>query len=276
MTFASTVMMRGPQMPLFKFCRPEHNIHAGAQVQIGTLFKYRDIEDSELRDEAEGNYRFYVTFPNRIELDRRWTNLLLQGAIGFGDANDIPRFPGSFRTHIEKFHLVEHRGESVIVEDTRIRIERDVPNCLIFCMSVFPNAETNPLRQYADNWSIPEHLANEFSRRLGSLIFQHAKLSSFDESLFRIHSPATVGTLSLNIKHQRVIYRDREMVITSESKPSFDELVKVFSDIAFIKPTKYSPEQEYRFAFELVDGRKIFAPKVDHLLLNPNVLTSLE
>lgn len=263
-------------MPLFKFCKSEHNIHRGAQVHVGTLFKYRHIENPELRDEAEGKYTFRITFPRPIELDRRWATLLLQGAIAFGDADNIPRFPGSYKTHVEKLHIVEHRGDSVVVEDTRIQIERDVPNCLMLCMSVFPSAETNPFRQYTDNWSIPDHLANEFGRRLGSLIFQQAKLASFDESLIRAHSAATVATLSLNVRHQRVVYRDREMIITPESRPSFEELVKVLSDIAFVKPTKHSPEQEYRFVFELTDGRRIFPPKVDHVLLNPNVLTSLE
>src|SRR5882724_8440849 len=38
-------------MSLFKFCNPEHNVHRGSHVQVGTLFKYRDIEDAGLRDE---------------------------------------------------------------------------------------------------------------------------------------------------------------------------------------------------------------------------------
>jgi len=263
-------------MPLFKFCKPEHNLHRGAKLQVGTLYKYRQIEDPGLRDEHEGKYRFHVTFPRPIELDRRWTNLLLQGAVAFGDASDVPRFPGSFQTYIEKLHVIETKPNSVVVEGTRIQVERDVPNCLMLCMSAFPDAGCNPFPQYSDSWSFPEHLANEFSRRLGSLIYQQAKLSSFADSILKLHSPATVTALSLNVRQQRVIYRDREITITPESRPSFEELIKIFSDIAFVKPTKYSSEQEHRFVFELSDGRHMFEPKVDHLLLNPNVLTSIE
>lgn len=263
-------------MPLFKFCNPEHNIHRGAQVQVGTLFLYRGIENPDLRDEHEGKYSLHVMFPEPIELDRRWTNLLMQGMFAFGDTSDVPRFPGRYRASVEKFHIVEVKGNSVVVRDTRILIEREVLNCLMFCMSAFETAENNPFPEYTDNWSIPEQLATEFGRRLGSLIFQQVKLSSFDESLAKMHTAATITALSLNVRHQRVIYRDREIVITPVSRPSFDELVNVLSDIAFVKPKKYSAEQEYRFVFELGDGRNLYQPKIDRLLVNPNLLTSLQ
>lgn len=263
-------------MPLFKFCNPEHNICRGAQLQVGTLFRYRDIEDQELRDENEGKYIFHITFPDAIELDPRWATLLLQGAVAFGDTKNVPRFPGSYSTKIENLHIVTQRSDSVVVKDTRIRIKRDVLNCLVFCMSIFETAEKNPFGQYDDSWSIPEHLANEFSGRLGRLIYEQAKLSEFDQSISTVHSAATVTTLSLNVRHRRVIYRDREMIITPQSRPSFDEFVTILSDIAFVKPTKHSQEQEYRFIFELQDGRRMFPPRLERLLVNPNVLTSLQ
>jgi hypothetical protein len=54
---------------------------------------------------------------------------------------------------------------------------------LMFCMSDFPSAENNPFGQYKDSWSIPEHLVNEFGARLGRLIYEQAKLRSFDVSI---------------------------------------------------------------------------------------------
>jgi hypothetical protein len=239
------------------------------------LYGYRRIEDPDLRDEEEGQYTFQITFPEPIELDRRWVNLLLQRAIAFGGVHDVPHFPGGFTAHVEHLHLVEQRGDSVVVADTRIRIERHVLNCFLFCMSVFETADRNPFSQYSDSWSISEQAANEFGRRLGSLVFQQAKLSSFDDSIVRIHSPATVTALSLNVRHKPVKYRDREMVITPENRPSFDDLVEMLTDIVFVKPHKYSREQEYRFVFELGDGRSLFQPRIDRLLVNPNVLTDL-
>jgi hypothetical protein len=143
-------------------------------------------------------------------------------------------------------------------------------------MSVFPESGAKPFTQYSDNWSIPEHLADELGRRLGSLVFQQTKLASFSDSLLRVHSPSTVPSVALNVRHRRVIYRDRKIVITRDSKPGFEELTDIFANIVFVKPTKHSPEQEYRFVFELGDGRNIFPPVVDHLLVNPNILTSLQ
>lgn len=262
-------------MQLFKFCNQEHNIHRGAKLQVGTLFGYRTIEDPELKDEAEGKYKFQIDFPEPIELDRRWANLLLQGTIAFGETADVPRFPGSYRAHAERLHMVTQTKDGVVVTDTRIQIEREVPNCLIFCMSLLDSAEKKPFGTYSDHWSIPEHRADEFGRRLGSLIFQQAKLSAFDEAILNRHSAATVQGLSLNVRHQRVTYRDRQLVITPKSRPSFEELVGVLSDIAFVKPERFSSEQEYRFVFSLVDGQAIFPPRVERLLLNPNVLTDL-
>jgi hypothetical protein len=262
-------------MPLFKFCNPDHNIDHGAHVQVGTLFKYREVEDRDLRDEHEGKYRFNITFPKRIELDRRWANLLLQGAVVFGGTNDIPRFPGSYHTYIENLHLVYQTENSVVVEDTRIRIEREVPNCLMYCMSAFPSADKNPFPQYTDHWSIADQLATEFSSRLGRLIFEQAKLSSFDASILTAHSAATARELSLHVTHRPVIYQDRELVITPDSRPSYEELTTVLANVGFVKPPKHSVEREYRFVFELHDSQRVYAPTVDHLLLNPNVLTSL-
>jgi hypothetical protein len=259
-------------MQLIKFCKPEHNIHRGAKLQLGTLYGYRSIENSEIRDETEGKYEFFIEFPQDIELDRQWSNLLFQGAIGFGQTNDTPRFSGQFSAHIEKMHVVRQSADSVVVRDTVIRISRSVNNCLIFCMSLLESKQENPFNNYDDHWAIPEQKVNEFSRRLGNLIFQQAKLVDFDDTVSKIHSPATVSRLSLNVQHRRVLYRDRHMQITEASKPTFDELLNVLSDISFIKPERFTKENEYRFVFELNDGQTVFQPNKKNLLLTLNPL----
>jgi hypothetical protein len=262
-------------MPLIKFCNPDHNIRRGSKLKLGTLHGYRAIEEPELRDQAEGKYEFTVEFPENIALDRRWTNLLFQGAIGFGDLGDIPRFPGSYSTHMEKMHIVRYEGESVVVRDTIVRIKRSVPNCLIFCMSLFETAEENPFEQYADHWAFPEQKANEFSQRLAALIFQQAKLSFFEDSIAEKHSPATIQSLSLAVRHKKVIYRDRQLRITEQSKPTYEELIDILSNIAFFKPQHFAKEREYRFVFELNDGKAILPAKTKELLLTLNPLLDL-
>jgi hypothetical protein len=262
-------------MQLIKFCNPEHNIHRGAKLQVGTLYGYRTIENPELQDEAEGTYEFTIEFPEEIALDRRWSNLLFNGAIAFGSTDDIPRFAGSFSAHTVKLNMVRQTADSVVVRDTVVRISRSVNNCLIFCMSLFETAEATPFKNYKDHWAFPEQNANEFSRRLGSLIFQQAKLSAFDDSISESHTPGTVATLSLQVMHKKVVYRDRHMRITEHNKPTYEELLEALSSISFFKPESFSKENEYRFIFELNDGKRAFPPKKKNLLLTLNPLADL-
>jgi hypothetical protein len=263
-------------MQLIKFCIPEHNIFnfAGAKLQVGTLYGYRNIEDPELQDDAEGKYEFTIDFPEEIKLDRRWANLLLQGSVAVGRTDDIPRFSGSFSTYIQKLHIVKQEKDNVVVKDTVIRISRSVNNCLIFCMSMMDNADSKPFQKYKDYWAFPEQKANEFSQRLGRLIFQQAKLFSFEDSISHFHSPSSVATLSLQGQHKKVMYRNRHLQITENNRPTYEELLETLSNIAFIKPGRFSAENEYRFMYELNDGQRSFPPK-GSLLLTLNPLTDL-
>ncbi len=83
-------------MHLIKFFKPEHNIRTGSQLQIGTLYKYRHIENSELQDGEEGNFQMVINFHDEIELDRRMSNPLLSGVLRLSndEPDDTPRFPG--------------------------------------------------------------------------------------------------------------------------------------------------------------------------------------
>jgi hypothetical protein len=259
-------------MPLIKFCKAEHNIRLGAKLQIGTLFGYRNIENQEIRDDAEGKYDFTIEFPEEIELDHRWANLLLAPGMLFGSKREIPRFNGSFDAHVETMNVVRSLRDSVVLERTKIHINRSVNNCFAFCMSLSEAAEKSPFKQYTDYWVIPDGRVEEFARQLGNLIFQQAKLSYFDSSLTERHSPLTARSLSIGVMHRKVIYRDRHMRITRENKPSYEELVDLLSNVQFLKPPGFSKENEYRFVFELNDGQIVFPAKERNLLLNLNPL----
>jgi hypothetical protein len=259
-------------MQLVKFCKPEHNIHRGAKLRIGTLHEYRTIENPELQDEAEGKYEFTIDFPEEIELDRKWINLLFQGSIAFGNTDDNPRFPGEFSTHVEKLNLVRQNANSVVLKDTTVKIHRGIHDCLVFCMSLLPNVEAKLFDQYQDNWTFPEGKANTFAVRLAHLIMNQAKLANFDDSISASHSPNSIKNLLLNVRHRKVIYRERHLIITKHNMPSFDEMIETLLNIQFMKPPEpFSKEQEYRFVFELTDEQgRIFPPKAPILLtLNP-------
>src|SRR5688572_13686171 len=140
-------------MPLIKFCKAAHNIRRAGTLQIGSLYWYRGIENKEIRDASEGKFEFSIDFPEEIELDRRWANLLFHPLVGFGDTADAPRFAGSISAHAERMHLVRQTRDSVIVKETRVKIERTVNNCLMFCMSLFEGAHHNPFVDYEDHWT---------------------------------------------------------------------------------------------------------------------------
>jgi hypothetical protein len=262
-------------MQLIKFCKSQHNIHRGAKLQLGTLYGYRSIEDPAIRDAAEGTYEFTIEFPEEITLDRQWCNLLFQGSFAFGQTNDTPRFQGGFSTHAERLTMVRQNEDSVVLKNTLVRIKRNINNCFIFCMSLKEDAKDKLFTDYDDYWAFSADKANEFSQRLGSLVFQQAKLVDFDDMVSKIHSPATASRLSLNVKHKKVTYRSRHLKINPGNIPSFGELVQVLSDIEFLKPESFQHENEYRFVFDLNDGQRTFSPKSKNLLLTLNPLADL-
>lgn len=258
-------------MQLFKFCKPEHNISRCSTLQLGTLFGYRHIENAELRDEHEGRYEMTVEFPGEISLEPRWCNLLFQGAMGFGRTPEVPRFPGELSMNVERFNVVRNDGENLVVRDTSVKITRSVPNSLIFCMSLLPTAERKPFEQYTDHWSIPLASADEFAKRIARLVFEQGKLAIF-EGASEFLTPAAAQAVTLSGRHKPVIYRDRVLRVTNESRPSYEDLLQTMIDIPFVKPTRFAKENEYRFVFDLNDGGRIFPPHKQNLLLSLNAL----
>jgi hypothetical protein len=264
-------------MNLIKFCKSDHNIRSGAKLRVGTLFQYRQIENADIQDGEEGNYLFEINFPEKIELDRNWSNLLFSGIVHFGgeDLKQFPRIPGGVAAHIDKMHIVEQRANSVVVEDTKVTLKRTSINSFIFCMSMMENAEKCPFEGYDDHWFEPFSSANQLANRMGELIFSQARLEAFDTSLAKVHSPTTIAKLSLNVRHQKVQYRDRSITVTPDNHISFEELYKTIVDIPFSKPLSYAGEREYRFVFDLVDGVKFYPPTVDYIDLELNALAKL-
>ena len=258
-------------MQLVKFCKPEHNIHQGAKLRVGTLHEYRSIENSELRDEAEGKYEFTIEFRGEVELDRRWANLLFQNIVGFGNTDSTPRFPGKISAKVEHLHMVEQKGENVVIKDTTAKIYREIPDCLIFCMSLLTKVDEMLFKDYQDNWNFPQEKANKFAMHIANLIMEQTKLTDFDDSISEGNSPNSIKGLHVNAMHREVIYQDRHLVITQQNMPSFEKFTEILLNIPFIKPPEpYSKEKEYRFVFELRNQERLFQPKSFILIpLNP-------
>lgn len=265
-------------MQLIKFCNPKNNIRSeAARLQIGTLYKYRHIENSELQDGEEGNFSFTINFPEEIELDRRWANLLLGGLVSFSNSepDDTPRFPGGMNAHVQTLNIVKTKENSVVIRNTSISIQRSVPNCLIFCMSAMENAEDNPFGSYTDHWSFPIEKANQLATRIGELILSQALLNKFTPLLTSCHTATSIKRLSLNIRHQKVLYRERILNVTKDNMISFEKLHETLQNIHFFKPNSFKKECEYRFVFELHDGARTFIPIVDDIKIELNALAEI-
>lgn len=257
-------------MQLIKFCNPEHNIQRGANLRLGTLYGYRSIEDSAIRDEEEGIFEFIIEFPDEIELDLQWCSLLFQGVIGFGLPSEIPRIPGGLSVQVENIHIIRTYEDRVVLKDTIVRITRNVHNCLVFCMSQFEEINTFPFDKYKDFWSFSTEKADNFSLFLAELILQKENLND----LYKYNSTANISNLNIICKHGKILYKSRHLNVTKNNQPSFNELIKILSTIEFIKPESFQHENEYRFIFELNDEKNIFPIQSEELLLTLNQLSN--
>ena len=177
--------------------------------------------------------------------------------------------------NIEHLHLVRQHANSVVVKDTSVRVKRTTINSLIFCMSAMKDATNCPFEGYNDSLSVPIQKANSLANRIGELILLQSKLDNFEKHLIKSHSPSSIKHLGINIRHQKVEYRDRTLNVTPKNPISYNNLVKLLSDIPFSKPTSFSAECEYRFIFDLVDQERIYPPVVDYVDLNLNLLANI-
>jgi len=245
-------------MRLTKFCTSNNSIKRASHLRMGTLFGYRDIEEGELRDEHEGRYEFNINFIDEVRLSNEVINPLLQNTIGFGGNGNAQRLPGHVEATVERLEIVSQTESFTTLKDSSIKISRSTLNCFVYCMSM--DLAESPFAQYDDAWHLESYRIPLFLNALGVLIGTNVKLSSFVGDLTSKIAPLTAQRLNVIGRHGPVIYRDRNVNITHDNVPSPGDFYKLISEMAFVKPTKFSTEREYRFLFELNDGEHIYPP----------------
>lgn len=264
-------------MMIVKYCKPEHNAHSGSRLLVGNLEKYKNIENDELVDSGEGTFKFSIEFLEGAELSTDWANLLFQGQFSFGDTPTNIRFPGRIAVHVEDIRIAYVSADRVVFEHAKAEIEYSAPNALIFCTSISEGdpRTTCPFEGYSDYWRIgaDQISLDQFAGRLGSAILQQMCLDSIDSDIsnFRI---SDLKNLNLNVRHDRVKYVDRNLVIEKDTPQDAGKLIETYLDVPFCKPKSYSPEREYRFVFTLHNGNRIFPVKNKDLFLDLNLLTA--
>lgn len=249
-------------MNLYKFCRPEHKIGDAKFLRMGTLFDFREIENDEIRDEAEGTYKFDIEFRVKVELDRRIANLLLSGAMHFGSEKPPVQIPGTISADVKNIKIVDNTGENVIVEDTSVSVTRTVNNQFIFCMSYMDGGEPiSPFSDYNSYWSIPVWRANEFAQKLSELIMSHSPFSEINEDIQNKNSFSSFANISIQWNYGPVNYIDKNIIFDNAADISYDKFLNTMINIPFTKPRKFSSEREYRFAFRISDRSLEYPPK---------------
>ncbi|MBU1329444.1 MAG: hypothetical protein KJ884_22415 [Gammaproteobacteria bacterium] len=72
-------------MLLAKNCFSKDNLKIRKTIKLGTLYEYRKIESAQIIDKDEGKYFFLLKFDGTFEIEKRWFDLMFQGAIGLGE-----------------------------------------------------------------------------------------------------------------------------------------------------------------------------------------------
>jgi hypothetical protein len=261
---------------IVKYCHEEHNCLKGSKLLIGNTYKYRSIENDELRDDGEGTFDFSIEILEGATLPTQWANLIFQGIIAFGNAPPI-RFPGRFDAHIESVEIDAVRENDIVFKHAKANIKFSDLNKFVFCTSsveLDPMAE-RPFQQYNDFWVVgqSQDQLDNFAGRIASALlhqmkFQNLKMQLTDKRV------ADFKNLVINVEHRKVEYVERNLVINKELIGNFDAIIRTYLSSSFVKTKNFSREREYRFVFSPIINNQIIEVSNTDVLLDLNLLTA--
>lgn len=130
-------------MIISRECDEKYNIFNGAGLYLGSLAKYRAIENPETRDELEATFHFEINIPKPIKLSKSWCNALLNGTmrfekdyVGIGSRmGTASEFGVVYECNWREMNIEENDpSKDYIVVSAKILFSYQVPNCLVLCM----------------------------------------------------------------------------------------------------------------------------------------------
>ncbi|WP_313364487.1 hypothetical protein [Pseudomonas sp.] len=260
-------------MLLAKSCKAEHHIKNGT-IKVGTLYEYRNIENSELVDKQEGMLSFHLNFAGSVEVPILWFATINQGIFGFGDVEPV-RFPGKQNAYFEHV-AVQRRGDKVILTDSTAVFSRESLNGFIFCVSrVRKTQDCVGIFQGCDAyWYITEARAQAFGVTLSKMLMNYVQ-KAHAEGEYILPQDTDMSTLKIHIEHRAVEYLGREVVFTNDGDLPLESFMTKMTNMAFTKPESYKKELEYRFCFTFVSGNRIIEPLVKSVYLDSTPLIEL-
>ncbi|MBN2760331.1 MAG: hypothetical protein JXQ79_07505 [Rhodobacteraceae bacterium] len=219
---------------LFKFCPSKYNIMEGCNsLRIGTLWGFREEENALLRDEGEGEFEFIIDFSEMTPVSQAWISEFDVGAKG--------------SVYIEEMQI---NSGGIAVKGATLK--GSTHNCWIFCVSLSGDAVGNVSQAHDSKWMIPEGKIQEFGNFLGTLLWGKVSIDDLPQPLVQKHTLQELHAgLALQVQMQAVSYIDRRRIIGSEADFPVEKIRELKNNIAFMKPKRFSAEQEFRFAFWL-------------------------
>ncbi|MCF6764017.1 hypothetical protein [Pseudomonas fragi] len=262
-------------MLLGKSCKKEHNIKNGT-LKLGTLHEYRTTETEEIADKNEGMLTFNLIFDGIVEIDAIWLNTITNGAIALDSNEPSIQLPGKLHAHIKKMHVLYQDNNIMTIRDSEVIIQREALNSFIFCMSSIRKMRdcAEIFKGYDDYWYLMNSRAQRFGVTLGGMLLDKIKNDHRNE-INILPNGTDIDNLKIHMEHSHIKYTPREIHITNSSTYKAIDFIKHMKSMAFIKPAKFKPEQEYRFNYTITSNGTIIQPTVKSLYLNSSPLLGL-
>ncbi|MGY4527983.1 hypothetical protein [Pseudomonas sp. TE21394] len=255
-------------MLLTKSCHSEDNISRRKTLKLATLEHYRKTEIEQIADADEGRLFFDIDIESPITVDKKWFNTLFQRQIGFGDDGcEAVHFPGIFEAKVNKqFKFSSKSASHAIIEHGQISIQRQAVSSLVFCMS--ESAEPGDCRgifpDYDDEWSINRENLGNFIVELVDCIYERLLDPNEKHVIPKEIDPKEI---EIHMDNMSVFYADRKISITKDNMLDINSLMSHMAHTAFIKPTRFKKEREYRLNFVLVHKGINIDPLLDTVIV---------
>ncbi|MCZ8185406.1 MAG: hypothetical protein O9308_03430 [Beijerinckiaceae bacterium] len=258
-------------MPLFKYCKKEHNIKTSSGIFLGTLDLYKEIENHEIADTGEGQFFFNIKFERNTKIDLDIANLIFHGVARFGEGKRV-FLPGYVNAKVKNIKINKITDEYVEIECAESEIHRTIQNSFIFCMSD-QDEPKKVFDGYDDFWSIPDHKISQFASKISRLLIENLEIN--DIKLQPNSKIIKLRDINIRFEHGRVRYESRNLVFNDQIEYNRNRIIDTLTNIPFIKPEKFKNENEYRFVFYVSDHEKYIEPKLKSILLPNNIFSNI-
>lgn len=261
-------------MFLSKSCEKQFNIKNGT-IKLGTLYSYREIENAELRDEHEGKLEFHLNFEGTFEVPKAWFTMVTGGAISF-EGQKPTMFLGRQTARFATMSIASMSSSNVTLQNSRLLISREAPNCFVFCMSRVERAADclGIFAGYDDYWCLKETAAREVGQELSKALLKHIR-DEHSDGRYIVHPETSLDELAIRLEHKVVEYLPREVNLYHGGPMTLERFMERMDNMAFTKPDHFNSEVEYRFIFQVICQGEVVEPIVDSILLDSTSLLGL-